>query len=176
MCGCLSLPPAMVHHAPEPLNCDVMSRGGYVKVVKKWSSLEKNWLRKLKDKLGRGFLVSPENPDPAFPRSPGHRPLLTVPQHRDTLPGPVFAREAMTQPHTQPFLALPGQVQLSRGLFQPRACAGRTLPLELEGSDVDDEGLKEMRVAPMDRARAGAMTWYAKQIVRRSEYVDAVAS
>ncbi len=50
---------------------------------------------------------------------------------------------------------------------------GEDCLLDLEGSDVDDETLKAMLVASLNLARAGTVTLYKKQIVRRGEHADA---
>ncbi len=49
---------------------------------------------------------------------------------------------------------------------------GEDFLLDLEGSDVDDATLKEMIVEAMNLARAGTVTLYKKQIVRRGEHGD----
>lgn len=50
---------------------------------------------------------------------------------------------------------------------------GEDFLLDLEGSDVSDEALKEMIVDAMNLARAGMVTIYKKQVVRRGEHDDA---
>ena len=50
---------------------------------------------------------------------------------------------------------------------------GEDFLLDLEGSDVDDETLKAMLVDAMNLARAGKVTLYKKQIVRRGQHADA---
>jgi hypothetical protein len=50
---------------------------------------------------------------------------------------------------------------------------GEEFLLDLEGSDVDDETLKAMLVDAMNLARAGKVTLYKKQIVRRGQHADA---
>ncbi len=50
---------------------------------------------------------------------------------------------------------------------------GQDFLLDLEGSDVDDETLKAMLVDSMNLARAGTVTLFKKQIVRRGEHADA---
>lgn len=50
---------------------------------------------------------------------------------------------------------------------------GEDFLLDLDGEDVDDETLKEMIVSAMNLARAGPVTIYRKQIVRRGEHADA---
>ena len=50
---------------------------------------------------------------------------------------------------------------------------GEDFLLDLDGSDVDDATLKEMIVDAMNLARAGTVTLYKKQIVRRGEHADA---
>ncbi len=52
---------------------------------------------------------------------------------------------------------------------------GEDFLLDLEGSGVDDETLKEMIVDSMHLARAGAVTLYNEQSVRRGEQADGVA-
>ena len=50
---------------------------------------------------------------------------------------------------------------------------GQDFLLDLEGSDVDVATLKEMIVDSMNLARAGTVTVYKKQVVRRGEHADA---
>jgi hypothetical protein len=50
---------------------------------------------------------------------------------------------------------------------------GEDFLLDLEGDDVDDETLRQMIVSAMNLARAGQVTIYRKQIVRRGEHADA---
>lgn len=50
---------------------------------------------------------------------------------------------------------------------------GEDFLLDIEGSDVRDEDLKQMIVASMNLAKAGKVTLYKKQIVRRGEHEDA---
>lgn len=50
---------------------------------------------------------------------------------------------------------------------------GHDFLLDLEGSSVSDNDLKEMIVDSMNLARAGEVTLYKKQIVRRGEHDDA---
>ena len=45
--------------------------------------------------------------------------------------------------------------------------------LDLEGDDVPDDVLKEMIVEAMNLAKAGPVTLFKKQIVRRGEHDDA---
>lgn len=52
---------------------------------------------------------------------------------------------------------------------------GEDFPLDLEGSGVDGETLKEMIVDSMKLARAGAVTLYNEPSIRRGEQADAVA-
>jgi hypothetical protein len=49
---------------------------------------------------------------------------------------------------------------------------GEDFLLDLEGDDVSDEVLKEMIVESMNLARAGTVTLFKKQIVRRGEHED----
>lgn len=49
---------------------------------------------------------------------------------------------------------------------------GEDFLLDLEGDDVSDEELKEMIVDSMNLARAGTVTIFQKQIVRRGEHQD----
>lgn len=49
---------------------------------------------------------------------------------------------------------------------------GEDFLLDLEGDDVSDEELKEMIVDSMNLARAGTVTIFNKQIVRRGEHQD----
>ena len=50
---------------------------------------------------------------------------------------------------------------------------GEDFLLDLDGSEVDDARLKEMIVESMNLARAGTVTLYKKQIVRRGDHADA---
>jgi hypothetical protein len=50
---------------------------------------------------------------------------------------------------------------------------GKDFLLDLEGSDVSDDQLKTMIVEAMNLARAGEVTLFCKQIVRRGEHDDA---
>jgi hypothetical protein len=50
---------------------------------------------------------------------------------------------------------------------------GQDFLLDLESNDVSDETLKEMIVDAMNLARAGTVTIFRKQIVRRGEHDDA---
>jgi hypothetical protein len=52
---------------------------------------------------------------------------------------------------------------------------GEDFLLDIEGNDVSDDALKEMIVDAMNLARAGTVTIYKKQIVRRGEHDDAPA-
>lgn len=53
---------------------------------------------------------------------------------------------------------------------------GHDFLLDLEGSSVSDDDLKEMIVDSMNLARAGEVQIYKKQIVRRGEHDDAAVS
>jgi hypothetical protein len=53
---------------------------------------------------------------------------------------------------------------------------GEDFLLDLEGDDVADEDLKRMIVEAMNLARAGPVTIYRKQVVRRGEHDDSVKS
>lgn len=50
---------------------------------------------------------------------------------------------------------------------------GQDFLLDLDGDQVSDDVLKEMIVDSMNLARAGTVTIYKKQIVRRGEHDDA---
>jgi hypothetical protein len=50
---------------------------------------------------------------------------------------------------------------------------GHDFLLDLEGDDISDDELKALLVASMNLARAGTVTLYRKQIVRRGEHDDA---
>ena len=50
---------------------------------------------------------------------------------------------------------------------------GRDFLLDLEGNGVDDEQLKEMIVQSMNLAKAGEVTIFKKEVVRRGEHQDA---
>jgi hypothetical protein len=50
---------------------------------------------------------------------------------------------------------------------------GRDFLLDLEGSNVSDEVLKDMLVDSMNLAKAGLVTIFKKAIVRRGEHDDA---
>jgi hypothetical protein len=50
---------------------------------------------------------------------------------------------------------------------------GKDFLLDLEGDDVSDDQLKTMIVEAMNLARAGEVTIFRKQIVRRGEHDDA---
>ena len=50
---------------------------------------------------------------------------------------------------------------------------GRDFLLDLEGDTVSDEDLKVMIVESMNLAKAGEVTIFKKQIVRRGEHNDA---
>lgn len=50
---------------------------------------------------------------------------------------------------------------------------GEDFLLDLQGSDVSDEQLKQMIVDSMNLAKAGPVTIYKKTIVRRGEHQDA---
>jgi hypothetical protein len=50
---------------------------------------------------------------------------------------------------------------------------GREFLLDLEGDTVSDEDLKVMIVESMNLAKAGAVTIFKKEIVRRGEHQDA---
>jgi hypothetical protein len=50
---------------------------------------------------------------------------------------------------------------------------GEDFLLDLEGSEIDDETLKAMLVDSMNLAKAGTVTLYKKQIVRRGAHADA---
>lgn len=49
---------------------------------------------------------------------------------------------------------------------------GEDFLLDLEGSSVSDEALKEMIVESMNLAKAGEVTIFRKEIVRRGEHQD----
>ena len=49
---------------------------------------------------------------------------------------------------------------------------GQGFLLDIEGDEVSDEALKEMIVEAMNLARAGPITIFKKQIVRRGEHGD----
>jgi hypothetical protein len=50
---------------------------------------------------------------------------------------------------------------------------GRDFLLDLEGADATEDQLKTMIVEAMNLARAGNVTIYRKQVVRRGEHDDA---
>jgi hypothetical protein len=50
---------------------------------------------------------------------------------------------------------------------------GEDFLLDLDGDAVDDASLKAMIVDALNLARAGTVTLYKKQIVRRGEHADA---
>jgi hypothetical protein len=50
---------------------------------------------------------------------------------------------------------------------------GQDFLLDLDGTDVSDDDLKVMIVEAMNLARAGTVTIYRKQIVRRGQHDDA---
>jgi hypothetical protein len=50
---------------------------------------------------------------------------------------------------------------------------GRDFLLDLEGSHVSDEELKVMIVESMNLAKAGEVTIFKKEVVRRGEHQDA---
>jgi hypothetical protein len=50
---------------------------------------------------------------------------------------------------------------------------GRGFLLDLEGSDISDDLLKEMIVDSMNLAKAGPVTIFKKAVVRRGEHDDA---
>ena len=50
---------------------------------------------------------------------------------------------------------------------------GEDFLLDLDGDTVDDETLKQMIVDALNLARAGTVTLYKKEIVRRGQHADA---
>jgi hypothetical protein len=72
-------------------------------------------------------------------------------------------------PHTQYRVKFDFRVDFTNGGH----VQGQGFLLDLEGEDVSDEDLKMMIVESMNLARAGNVTIYRKQIVRRGEHEDA---